>query len=408
MTAITLVDLQKHLKRVIALNFQTNLWVKAEILKINFSRSHLYIELVEKGDENDHIVAQVNAVIWSNRFNQLFEKYGLTLRDMLQEGMQVSLLVQVEFHERFGLKLIVEDIDPAYTYGQLAASRQQTFLSLKKEGLLELNKGVRLPTLVKRIAVISSPTAAGYQDFIDQLTNNPYGFHFSVSLFPAAMQGTAAISEVSQQLTLIAQQRQRFDAVAVLRGGGARTDLAVFNNIDICRAAALCPLPLLTGIGHQIDESLLDLIAQEKLKTPTAVAEWLIARQLKNLDTLNGILKNIQYCHLDKLYIKNIRYSALYNRVYTATQSNWKQKETSLQQLANDIPQRARMKLRAAEVEINNLSRLLTILRLDNQLKRGFSVATHNGKIVRDPQQLSKGAQVKLLTEGGSITLVVD
>ncbi len=408
MTAITLVDLQQHLKRVIALNFQTAIWVKAEILKINFSRSHLYIELVEKGNENDHIVAQVNAVIWSNRFNQLLGKHGLALHDMLQEGMQVSLLVQVEFHERFGLKLIVEDIDPAYSYGQLAASRQQTYLFLKKEGLLELNKGVHLPALVKRIAVISSPSAAGYQDFVDQLTNNPYGFHFSVHLFPAAMQGTAAISEISQQLALIAQQREQFDAVAVLRGGGARTDLAVFNNIDICRAAAVCPLPLLTGIGHQIDESLLDLIAREKLKTPTAVAEWLIATQLKNLNTLNKILQNIRLCHFDKLYVKSIRYNYLYNRLNTAVESNWKQKDVSLQQLASDIPQRARMKLRAAEVEINNLSRLLTILRLDNQLKRGFSVATHNGKIVRDPRQLSKGAQVKLLTEGGSITLVVD
>ncbi len=408
MNAITLIDLQKHLKRVIALNFQTSLWVKAEILKTNLSRGHLYIELVEKGENNDQVVAQVNAVVWSNRYSQLLTKHGSTLYNMLEEGMQVSLLVQVEFHERFGLKLVIEDIDPAYTYGQLAASREQTYLFLKKEGLLELNKAIQLPALIKRIAVISSPTAAGYQDFIDQLAGNPYGFHFSISLFPAAMQGTAAIAEVSQQLAAIGQQHQRFDAVAVLRGGGARTDLAVFNNIEICKAAAVCPLPLLTGIGHQIDESLIDLIAREKLKTPTAVAEWLIARQLRNLDMLNDILQNIRLSQLDQLYTKNIRFNALSNRLYTAARANWKQKNVVLKQLASDIPLRSRVKLRAAEIEISSLSRLLSTLSLERQLKRGFSIATHNGKIVRDPRQVSKGQQLDLLTEGGQIRLIVD
>lgn len=408
MTAITLVDLQKHLKRVIALNFQTSLWVKAEILKTNVSRGHLYVELVEKSEDNDQVVAQVNAVLWANRYSQLLIKHGSTLYDILAEGMQVSLLVQVEFHERFGLKLVIEDVDTAYTYGKLAASREQTYLFLKKEGLLELNKGIRLPALIKRIAVISSPTAAGYQDFVDQLANNPYGFHFSVSLFPAAMQGVAAVAEVSQQLVLIGQQHEQFDAVAVLRGGGSRTDLAVFDNIDICRAAALCPLPLFTGIGHQIDESLLDLIAREKLKTPTAVAEWLIARQLRNLDALTEIFQKIRLSHLDKLYTKSVRFNALYTRLQTAVWANWQQKDRTVKQLASDIPQRARMKLRVAGVEISNLDRLTHTLSIDSQLKRGFSIATHNGKVIRDPRQLSKGQTVDLLTQGGRIRLIVD
>lgn len=407
MTAITLVDLQKHLKRVIALNFQSSLWVKAEILKTNLSRGHLYIELVEKGEDNDHIVAQNNAVIWSNRYSQLLQKHGDILYNILEEGIQVSLLVQIEYHERFGLKLVVEDVDPAYTFGKLAASREQTYLQLANEKLLERNKAIPLPALIKRIAVISSPTAAGYQDFIDQLANNPYGFHFSVRLFPAAMQGTAAIEEVSQQLARIGEQAARFDAVAVLRGGGARTDLAIFNNFDICKAAALCPLPLLTGIGHQVDESLLDLIAREKLKTPTAAAEWLITRQLKNLDTLNEIFQYIRMRQLDKLYVKSMRFNNLHNRLQSAVKARWKHKEVALQYLANEIPQRANMKLRAADVEISNLHRLLSSLRVDNQLKRGFSIATHNGKIIRTPLQLSKGDQVDLLTQGGRIILIV-
>jgi exodeoxyribonuclease VII large subunit len=276
----TLLEVNQFLRRVIVANLPEPLWVTCEIMQISTTRGHYYIDLVEKDAVTQQVVAQAQAVLWSGAYYRLKQKIGANLKDLLQVGVQALIRVRVDFSERYGLKLVVEDLDPAYTLGQMLLQRQQTILTLQKDGLLALNKTRPLPLLPQRLAIISSATAAGLQDFLQELTQNKYGYPFQYQLFTAAMQGQFTEKEVVHALERIAEQRTAFDAVAILRGGGSKLDLSAFDSLKMCKAIANFPLPVLTGIGHDIDEAVADLVAHTTLKTPTAVATFLVERCL--------------------------------------------------------------------------------------------------------------------------------
>ena len=274
---LKLSELNGLVKKAIGEAFTAPIWVICEISELKINRNgHCYLVLIEKEENGDAIVAQAKATIWSYTFRMLQPYFESTTGQQLTEGLKVLVSVSVEFHELYGFSLNIRDIDPTYTLGDMARRRREIIARLQAEGVADMNKELALPLVPQRIAIISSPTAAGYQDFIDQLTNNPAKYHFHLKLFPAIMQGNQAESSIIGALEQIYRYESFFDAVVIIRGGGSQVDLSCFDNYNLAYFVTQFPLPVITGIGHEKDDSIVDLVAHTRLKTPTAVAEFLI------------------------------------------------------------------------------------------------------------------------------------
>jgi exodeoxyribonuclease VII large subunit len=276
--AISLCELLTQVKLALKNSLPYSWWVMAEIseIKVNYS-GHCYLELIEKNDATESVKAKVRATIWSSVYRMIQPYFETTTQIRLSAGIKILVKASAEFHEVYGFSLNILDIEPSYTIGELARQKLEIINRLKAEGVFDMNRSLTMPAVPARIAVISSKTAAGFGDFMDQLTNNPYGYRFYLKLFPAAMQGNDAELSVVQALEKVYRYEELFDVVVIIRGGGAQSDLNCFNsywlNYNICQF----PLPVLTGIGHEQDETIADLVACKRLKTPTAVAEYLIS-----------------------------------------------------------------------------------------------------------------------------------
>ncbi len=277
--AMTLYQLLNEVKKTLQQSHSHPRWIVAEIsdMKVNYS-GHCYLELVEKEPEGKEIRAKARGTIWSSAFRVLKPYFETTARTKLEAGLKIMILATVEFHELYGLSLNISDIEPSYTLGDLTRQKQEIIDRLLAEGIFDMNRQLPLPDLPKSIAVISSGTAAGYGDFLDQLTGNAYGYRFHVRLFQAVMQGEEAENSITAALERIFSHVNLFDVVVIIRGGGARSDLHCFNSYRLSSHICQFPLPVLTGIGHERDESIADMVAHTRLKTPTAVAEFIIAR----------------------------------------------------------------------------------------------------------------------------------
>jgi exodeoxyribonuclease VII large subunit len=275
--ALSLFDLLNQVKLALKNALPFSWWVMAEIseLKVNYS-GHCYLELIEKEDTDDSIRAKVRATIWASVFRMLQPYFETTTHTKLAAGIKVLVKVNAEFHELYGFSLNITDIEPSYTVGELVRQKQEIISRLKAEGVFNMNKELPFPELPCRIAVISSKTAAGYGDFMDQLTQNPFGYKFYVRLFSAVMQGEEAEQSIIHSLDRIFTYEDFFDLVVIIRGGGAQSELNCFNSYLLTSHVCQFPLPVLTGIGHEQDETITDLVAHTRLKTPTAVAEFLI------------------------------------------------------------------------------------------------------------------------------------
>ena len=268
------------------------IWVKAEISEMTVNRSgHCYLDLIETEPGTDTVIARCRATIWSYTFRMLKPYFETTSGQAFSEGLKVLLQAKVEYHEVFGFSLNIRDIDPVYTLGDLARQRREIIRKLQDDGVFEMNKELELPVVTQRIAIISSPTAAGLQDFLDQLHNNLHQFVFYTKLFPAVMQGNEAPRSIMNALDLIFEYEEMFDAVVIIRGGGAQIDLACFDQYELAFNVAQFPLPVITGIGHDKDDTVIDMVAHTRMKTPTAVAEFLISGALQFSQQLNE-LKN--------------------------------------------------------------------------------------------------------------------
>lgn len=278
MKSTTLFELNEYLKRVIALNFQEAIWLQCEISNSALRRGQMYLDLVEKNPSSSDIIAQSKATIWDRNLRQLTDRYGNMLFDILSEGSEVNIRVKVVFHERYGLSLQIEDVDLSFTVGRLALQRKFAIEKLKSEGIYDLQRKLLLPSVIQQFAVISSESAAGYIDFTTHLRQNQEKYGFAIDLFPVAMQGVNASREIQDTLAIIVQSEKQYDAVVIVRGGGSRIDLLAFDDFELCKSIALFPLPVISGIGHEIDQSVLDEIAHVSLKTPTAVADFLLER----------------------------------------------------------------------------------------------------------------------------------
>lgn len=272
---LSLSELNEQIKNTLQNTFSSAVWVVAEISELKENRSgHCYLELIEKKDAE--IIARSRATIWSYTFRMLKPYFETTTGQFFTEGIKILVQVSIEYHSSFGLSLNIKDIDPTYTVGDLALQRKEIIDRLQNEGVFDMNKELELPLVPQKIAVISSETAAGYLDFMSQLESNENGFRFHTKLFEAYMQGTEAVPSIINALESIYKYEDFFDAVVIIRGGGASADLSCFDNYDLAMNITQFPLPVITGIGHEKDDTIIDLVAHTRLKTPTAVAEFLI------------------------------------------------------------------------------------------------------------------------------------
>lgn len=386
----TLLELNQFLKRIVVANLPEPIWVTCEIMQIGNSRGHYYIDLIEKDEITQQIVAQSQAVMWSGTYYRLKKKIGANFNNLLQSGIQVMVQVKVDFSERYGLKLVIENIDPAYTLGQMEMQRQATIEQLKKEKLLVKNSQLTLPKIPQRIAVISSVKAAGLQDFLEELTNNQYGYDIKYRLFEAAMQGQFSEKEIVGALQNIDLQKRDFDAVVLIRGGGSKLDLSGFDSLRLCQTLANFPLPILTGIGHEIDESISDLVAHTSLKTPTAVATFLVERFLNYELEISQLYQLIQQETQSVLNRNNQFLEQIEQNVKYATKTKLFNTERMVDYIDNEIPKLVKSRLRMASSQLALIEKTVELLNPETMLKRGFSMVTKDGKIITSKKLLNK------------------
>ncbi len=408
MKSFTLYELNEYIRRILALNLPEALWIRCEIAQSNEVRGHCFLELVQKSDTEEKIVAQASAVIWQNNLRQLRRKIGITLDQLLQNGMEVLLKVKVDFNERYGLKLLIEDIDPAYTLGKLELKRRQIIEQLQKENLLHQQKLLALPIVLQRIAVISSERAAGYQDFIQHLQQNPYGYQFHLHFFQSAMQGELVETEILRQLSAISKTKENFDVIVIIRGGGARLDLNAFDNLKLCKAVATLQVPVFIGIGHDIDETVLDLVAHTSLKTPTAVADFLINHNLQFENILVNIGAALKFNTTQKLNKQILLLNSLNQNLHFYSKTQLAQQYQKLEFIMPTIARLFNHQMQFAKQNLDTLEKVVTLLNVETTLNRGFAIVTKNDKIVRSKQDLTSGDTITTRLTDGEFSSKVD
>jgi exodeoxyribonuclease VII large subunit len=371
MEQYSLTELCEWIQDVVGNDIPDRYWVRGEIASISV-RGHCYMELVEKA-ENGILAAKLRATCWNNVYGLLSAYFEQEAGQPLGVGMQVLLEVSVEFHAVYGLSLNIWGIDPTYTQGALAKQRQETLRQLAKDGVMELQKTLPIATLPRRIAVISSADAAGYGDFCHQLHNNRLGFAFHPYLFSATMQGEHAARSIIQALGAIAQQEEEWDIVVIIRGGGASTDLSCFDDYSLASHCAQFPLPIIAGIGHTRDVSVVDMVVHTSVKTPTAAAEWLIEKVTQQAE----------------------RVSQLKLRLHRTIQLTANREQNRLllmqQRMTNSM-------YRLLSQERNKLSLLEKTIQLHSPeriFKLGYSLTTVNGKIVFSAADLQEGDEIE-------------
>lgn len=406
METISLYHLNQHLKQVIALNFEEFIWISAEIAQCRNTRGHWYLELVEKDAATDMVIAQISAVIWAGEYRQLLNTLGSELDNLLQPGTQVRLLVEMTYHERYGLKLTIRNIDLQYTMGNLELQKRATLERLSKENLLGLNSKIALPTVLQRIAVISSATAAGFKDFSEQLLKNSFHYAFQMQLFDASMQGQNVSRDITNHLSSFSSGD--WDCVVIIRGGGSKLDLADFDEYALAKAIALCEIPVITGIGHEIDTSIADMVAHTAVKTPTSAASFILDR----MKAFEQLLVDMQSTFIEisqtELYRQSIQLTQLSARLINAYKSKH-EKETERNTQFN-----ARLKLIADQLikkgkyELESCESKLNILDYRTALKRGFTLLLKDDKPVKSVQTLQEGDQVKQVLFDGTLLSTIN
>ncbi|MGO9613508.1 MAG: exodeoxyribonuclease VII large subunit [Dissulfurispiraceae bacterium] len=403
----SLYELNTIIKSVISDAFAGTFWVIAEIAECRCNqRGHCYLELVEK--EADKTIAQIRATIWAYDYRRLSHNFQMATSESLKQGMKILLLAGITFHEVYGLSLNIRDIDPTYTMGEMARRKAEVIERLKEEGLMDLNKGCSLPLVPQRIAVISSPTAAGYGDFFDQLDKNLYGYIFDHVLFPALMQGQEAEESIISALTTIGEQKHRFDVVVLVRGGGSVLDLNCFDGYAIASHIARCPLPVITGIGHEKDASVADMVAHTRMKTPTAVAEFLISG-IRSFEERIIEIHNLLKLYAERLF-KDQKYklNAVTQRLAFLPSRMASTMSNKLLIFEGDIKGFARQFIQKEDNTLNKMEQAVRLLNPATIIKRGYSITRCEGRVLKNVTRLRKGAILDTRLCNGSVTSVID
>ncbi len=333
---LTLSELNNLIKDALLDAFPGTVWVVAEVSELKENRSgHCYLELIEK--EGSTIAARSRATIWSYTYRMLKPYFETTTGQLFTQGIKILVQATVEFHSAYGLSLNIKDIDPTYTVGDMALQRKEILNRLQAEGVFDMNKELDLPLVPQKIAVISSATAAGYQDFMNQLENNEYGIRFYPKLFEAYMQGADTVPSIIHALERIFHYEDFFDAVAIIRGGGATADLSSFDNYDLALNITQFPLPVITGIGHEKDDTIIDMVAHTRLKTPTAVAEFFVSGVARFYERLMDLENNVVQLTRETIGFQQERLKNIADVIRYSTSEFINERQLHLYQKSNDL-----------------------------------------------------------------------
>lgn len=408
MTSITLSQLSEYIQQSLKGSIAQTFWLRAEIseLRENYN-GHCYLELIEKSEVDDSLLAKIKASIWANNYRLLKPYFESETGEKLRAGIKILVSVSLDFHPVYGLAVNIRDIEPAFTIGELAARRMQVIKQLEADGIIDMNKQLPLALLPQRIAVISSATAAGYDDFCNQLHNNSQQFVFYSKLFNATMQGDNAEASIIAALEKVYQHIEHFDAVVIIRGGGATTDMSCFDRYELAANCAQFPLPLIVGIGHQRDSSVLDMVAGKSVKTPTAAAEFLIEQMTKALnealwraDAICNTAKNIVYENKNAIERKKFNLKMLLRNKILRKQQQIELKKNKLEiGVKNQLnTQRNSLSIKEKIIEMHSPSFMLS---------KGYTITTINGKRISSVKDVKVGEKIRTFAIDGDFTSTI-
>lgn len=392
MEAISLYELNRFIRQSLREALPDAYWVQAELSEVREAyNGHCYIELVQKAENGNTLLAKARGTIWANIYKMLKPYFEHETGQRFAAGIKVLLQVTVDYHEQYGLSLTVQDIDPTYTLGDMARRRREILLQLEVEGVLELNKELPMPLLPQRVAVISAAGAAGYGDFCNQLMDNPYGFVFYPQLFSAVMQGEKVEGSVIAALDRIAAERDLWDVVVIIRGGGATSDLSGFDTYPLAANCAQFPLPIITGIGHERDDTVLDMVVHTRVKTPTAAAEYLIACLADVAATLDGLTNALTAGVMTCMRREENRLERLIARLPSLfTLVNTRQQHR-IEQLNVRLHNAVRKNLAEQNHKIELLEKIIEGASPIRVLERGYTITRCDGKVVCNAVALAEG-----------------
>ncbi len=420
----SLRELQLAVRERLAEAFPLPVWVAAEIseMKVNYS-GHCYLELVEKGGANGVPAAKASAVIWRSHYGPIASYFAAKTGEQLAVGMKVLARVTITYHELYGLSFQIQDIDPTYTVGDWEQQRQQTIARLREEGVWDMNRELDLPRVPQRVAVVSSANAAGYQDFCKEIARSPY--RIELTLFEAFMQGHAAEDSVIEALESVAERADEFDIVAVIRGGGSQSDLACFNSYRLCAHVAQFPLPVVTGIGHDKDESVADMVAALRLKTPTAVAAWVVDSLAEFDASLDALAQAIGQRATELLNAEHQRLERNAAMVATQALGTTRRLELTLERYSSELrrvgetlinEQRNRVArademlrhtvanlLRAEHEKLSSMEQAVAARDPQRIMALGFAVVSLDGRALNDASQAEVGAELSIRLAKGEL-----
>lgn len=409
MNAISLFELNTLVRRGLEECFPDEYWIQAELSDVRSNATgHCYLEFIQKDPRNQNLLAKARGMIWNHVYRLIRPYFEGSTGQAFSSGIKVQVKVSVQFHELYGYSLTVLDIDPTYTVGDLIRKRREILHCLEEEGVLTLNKELRLPTLPQRVAVISSSTAAGYGDFCRQLLDNDLGFSFSIELFQAYMQGSQVEESVLKALDRINKRVHEFDVVVIIRGGGSTSDLSGFDTYLLAAACAQFPLPIITGIGHERDDTVIDMVAHTRVKTPTAAAELLISY----LSRADEQLKRLSQQFVDGIYnlvaFERRRLEERVSRLPMVVTKRLSNERLVLLALKKDLRQIAHRNLMFGHHRLELYKQKMADASPQRMLERGYSLTLKDGKVLTDATAVQSGDRLITRVKGGEITSIVE
>ena len=408
MEALSLHELNALVRRSLEQCLPNEFWVQAELSDVRTnSTGHCYLEFVQKDPRSNSLIAKARGTIWANVFRLLKPYFEEATGQAFVSGIKVLVQVTVNFHELYGYSLTVQDIDPTYTLGDMARRRHEILKQLEEEGVLTLNKELDMPCLPQRVAVISSPTAAGYGDFCHQLKNNSRGFFFYTELFPALMQGDRVEESVLSALDRVNARLSEFDVVVIIRGGGATSDLSGFDTYLLAAACAQFPLPILTGIGHERDDTVLDSVAHTRVKTPTAAAEFLIDLMNDAADELEMLASRLREGVRNLLQQEQRKLFGYKNRIPSAAYRRISDVKMALLTVRKDVVQAVTSSLFRHRHRLELLQQRLADASPEKLLARGYSITLKDGKVVKNADELQENDMITTRLQNGEVVSIV-
>ena len=426
--SLTLLQLNQLVASLVMTRDTQNVWVTAELSDVSVRGGHCYMELLQKDPTSGQTVAKTRAAIWANRFVKVRSDFYLATGQDFVSGLKVMVCASVSMHAVYGLSLVITDVNPEYTMGDIIRRRNEMLAQLKKEGILEMNKSLCWPEPTLRIAIVSSESAAGYGDFMNQLRNNNFNLRFTTKLFPAIMQGDRTAASVIAALSEIELQQGEWDGVVIIRGGGATSDLLGFEDYELAKCVAQFPLPVIVGIGHERDVTVLDYVACVRVKTPTAAAEWLVERGKNELARLDNYAQIVVHSVRDRLAgckeqlgMMEGRLPSLPGAVVDRARGRLDRYALAVQQVSSRriVPQMSRLEaigssltmitataLQRRSNRLDALGQLLVALSPQATLQRGYSITRYAGHAVTDASEIPVGATIETTLANGKVISV--